>query len=206
MACVGAGRNRQKSCGKATPRRSVALTAGTLLNYAPQPMTDTALATLPPLTPERPEQGGEVEGLIDVAFGPGRHAKAAERLREGNAPDLSLSRVAIEGDRVVGCSRMWPIHIGETPAILLGPFAVAPTWRSKGLGAALIAAACEAAKAAGHHLVLLVGDAPYFDKLGFAPVDRRAVSLPGPVDMRRVLVRELKPGAAEGLQGPVTPG
>jgi predicted N-acetyltransferase YhbS len=169
-------------------------------------MTDAAVQTLPPLTPERPEQGGEVEGLIDVAFGPGRHAKAAERLREGNAPDLSLSRVAVEADRVVGCSRMWPIHIGETPALLLGPFAVAPAWRSKGLGAALIAACCEAAQAAGHKLVLLVGDAPYFDKLGFRPVDRHAVQLPGPVDMRRVLVCELKPGAADGLRGLVTAG
>ena len=164
-------------------------------------------APLPPLTPERPEQAADVEALIDAAFGPGRHAKAAERLRETNAPDLSLSRVAVDAEgRLVGCSRMWPIHIGTTPALLLGPFAVAQTWRSKGLGAALIAASCEAAKASGHALVLLVGDAPYFGKLGFVPVDRGALSLPGPVDMRRVLVCALKPGAADGLTGAVTPG
>ena len=164
-------------------------------------------APLPPLTPERPEQAEEVEDLIDAAFGPGRHAKAAERLRETNTPDLALSRVAIDaGGRIVGCSQMWPIHIGETPALLLGPFAVDKDWRSKGLGAALIAACCDAAQAAGHALVLLVGDAPYFAKLGFEGVDRKAVSLPGPVDVRRVLVRALKPGAAEGLSGEVTPG
>jgi predicted N-acetyltransferase YhbS len=164
-------------------------------------------APLPPLTPERPEQASDVEALIDAAFGPGRHAKAAERLREANAPDLSLSRVAIDaGGGIVGCSRMWPIHIGETPALLLGPFAVDKAWRSKGLGAALIAACCEAAQAAGHALVLLVGDAPYFSKLGFTPVERGAVSLPGPVDMRRVLVCALKPGAADGLAGEVTAG
>jgi predicted N-acetyltransferase YhbS len=169
-------------------------------------MTDAAVQILPQLNPERAEQGADVEALIDVAFGPGRHAKAAERLREGNAPDLSLSRVAVDADTVVGCSRMWPVHVGDTPAMLLGPFAVAPSWRSKGLGAALIAACCEAAEAAGHRLVLLVGDAPYFEKLGFKPVERGAITLPGPVDMRRVLVRELKPGAAEGLSGAVTAG
>ena len=114
--------------------------------------------------------------------------------------------MAVDDGLVVGCARMWPIHVDETPALLLGPFAVAPDWRSKGLGAALIAACCEAAQTAGHSLVLLVGDAPYFDKLGFAPVDRHAVSLPGPVDLRRVLVRALKPGAADGLSGAVTAG
>ncbi|HET9161768.1 MAG TPA: N-acetyltransferase [Caulobacteraceae bacterium] len=160
---------------------------------------------LPPIAPERSDQAPEVEGLIDAAFGPGRHAKAAERLREGNAPDLTLSMTAVEDNRVVGCSRMWPIRIGQTPALLLGPFAVAPSWRSKGLGAALIACSCEAARAAGHSLVLLVGDAPYFGKLGFQAVDR-AVTMPGPVDPRRVLVCELKPDAAQGLQGPVTVG
>ena len=54
--------------------------------------------------------------------------------------------------------------------------------------------------------MLLVGDAPYFGKLGFAPVDRGAISLPGPVDMRRVLVCALKPGAADELAGEVTAG
>jgi predicted N-acetyltransferase YhbS len=161
---------------------------------------------LPPLTPETPEQGADVEALIDAAFGPGRHAKAAERLREGNAPDLSLSRVAVHEDQVVGCARIWPVHVGETPALLLGPFAVATNWRSQGLGAALIEACCEAARAAGHALVLLVGDASYFEKLGFAPVDAKTVRLPGPVDIRRVLVHALKPGAAEGLAGDVTAG
>src|SRR4051812_40431225 len=158
-------------------------------------MDDLALQTLPPLTPERPEQALDVEALIDAAFGPGRHAKAAERLREGNRPDLALSRVAVHDERVVGCSRIWPIHIGETPALLLGPFAVAQAWRSKGLGAALIEACCEAAKDAGHDLILLVGDAPYFERMGFSPLDPKAVTMPGPVDPRRVLVKSIKDGA-----------
>ena len=169
-------------------------------------MDDLALQILPPLTPETPEQAPDVEALIDAAFGPGRHAKAAERLREGNTPDLTLSRVAIDNDVIVGCSRIWPIRIGETPALLLGPFAVAQAWRSKGLGAALITACCEAAEKAGHELILLVGDAPYFERMGFHRVDPKAVTMPGPVDPRRVLVKAIKDGADQGLSGAVRGG
>ena len=39
---------------------------------------------LPPIDAERPEDFDAVEALIDAAFGPGRYAKSAERLREGN--------------------------------------------------------------------------------------------------------------------------
>lgn len=166
------------------------------------PMTDAP----PILTLERPEHASAVEALIDAAFGPGRHAKSAERLREGNAPDLTLSMVALEGEVVVGCSRIWPIHIGDTRALLLGPFAVSHERRRQGLGAILIERCCQAAQAAGHGLVMLVGDAPYFGKLGFEAVDAKVVVLPGPVSARRVLVRALQPGAADGLAGPVTAG
>jgi len=162
-------------------------------------MEATTAAALPPLVNEQPDDAPAVDGLIERAFGPGRYAKAAERLREGNRPLLELSFVAKAGGEVVGCVRMWPVRIGETPALLLGPFAVDETFRSRGLGAALIVRACEAAIAAGHALVLLVGDEPYFGPLGFVRAPQ--VILPGPVDQRRVLVRTLKTGAADGLQG-----
>lgn len=152
------------------------------------------MSDLPPIIPETAADSTEVEALIDAAFGPGRFAKAAERLRENRAPAPGLSVVAREAGRLVGCARMWPIHIGDAPALLLGPFAVAEGWRSRGLGRALIEAACERAKAAGHSLVLLVGDAAYFSGLGFAPVGA-TVELPGPVDRRRVMVRPLTDGA-----------
>lgn len=158
------------------------------------------MKALPPITNEEPGDAQAVDWLVEKAFGPGRYAKSAERLREGNQPDLGLSVVARENGRVVGCARMWPVRIGDTPAVLLGPFAVDETMRGRGLGQALAEAACERARAAGHDLVVLVGDAPYFDRIGFvrAPAE---VRMPGPVDRRRVLVLPLKDGAAEGLSG-----
>jgi predicted N-acetyltransferase YhbS len=160
----------------------------------------------PVLKAERPEDLLLVEGLVERAFGPGRLVKTAERLRERNAPLHDLSLVAWASGEAVGCVRMWPIHVGETPAVLLGPFAVEDAWRSRGLGAELIRQACAAAQKAGHGVVLLVGDAPYFEKLGFEPVPPGSAVLPGPVDPRRILWRALKPGALQGVQGHVRAG
>lgn len=158
------------------------------------------------LRPERPEDQALVDALIDRAFGPGRYVKTAERLREGARPRRDLSLVAWADGEAVGCVRMWPIHVGEHPAVLLGPFAVDDAWRSRGLGGQLIEAACAAAKQAGVGVVLLVGDAPYFQKLGFEQVPPGRAVLPGPVDGRRVLWRALKPGALNGVAGAVRPG
>ena len=160
----------------------------------------------PVLKAERPEDLHLVDALIDRAFGPGRFVKAAERLREGNTPRRDLSLVAWSGGEAVGCVRMWPIHIGKAPAVLLGPFAVDDAWRSRGLGGQLIAAACAAAEAAGAGVVLLVGDEPYFGKFGFEIVPAGRAVLPGPVDTRRVLWRALRAGALDGVHGPVRAG
>ena len=160
----------------------------------------------PVLKSERLEDQALVDALIDRAFGPGRFVKTAERLREGNAPRHDLSLVAWSSGQAVGCVRLWPIHIGERPAVLLGPFAVDDAWRSQGLGGQLVEAACASAEQAGVGVVLLVGDAPYFEKLGFEPVPPGRAVMPGPVDPRRVLWRALQPGALDDVQGPVRQG
>jgi len=171
------------------------------MNTLSAPSRTIPVPDLPSLTSERPRDAAAVGALIDAAFGPGRFAKTAERLRETNRPLLGISFVAHARGALVGCVRMWPIHIGDRPAVFLGPFAVDEAWRGRGLGAALIARACEAAQAAGHELVLLVGPQPYFGSLGFSMVPPGRVVMPGPVDPRRLLARALAPGAAEGLEG-----
>jgi predicted N-acetyltransferase YhbS len=153
----------------------------------------------PRLAFERPQDADAVERLVLRAFGPGRFAKAAERLREGRAPKLDLSVVAWDGGEVVGCVRMWTVAVGETPAIFLGPIAVEMDYRSHGLGAALIERACASTATAGHAAIVLVGDMPLFGPHGFAPAP--GVVMPGPVDQRRVLAKPLQPGADAGLKG-----
>jgi predicted N-acetyltransferase YhbS len=168
--------------------------------------TRAAPPKLPILLPEQAADAPAVAGLIERAFGPGRYAKAAERLRERNHPLLDISFVAWSDQRVVGCVRMWPVHVGETAVVFLGPFAVESEFRSLGLGAALIRKACAAAADAGWPAVLLVGDAPYFEPLGFRKVPPGRIVLPGPVDPGRVLTLALTPGADADLAGPVRAG
>jgi predicted N-acetyltransferase YhbS len=154
---------------------------------------------LPSLRCERPQDAAAVERLVLRAFGPGRFAKAAERLREGRAPRLDLSIVAWDGRELVGSVRQWAVKVGEAPAIFLGPIAVETDHRSHGLGAALIERACAAAAGAGHAVIVLVGDMPFFGPLAFAPAG--GVIMPGPVDESRVLARALTPGADVDLSG-----
>ncbi|HET6375170.1 MAG TPA: N-acetyltransferase [Methylocella sp.] len=162
-------------------------------------MADLSL-TLKPLTPaDLPA----VEKLDEHAFGPGRFARSAYRLREGAEPDYSLSFVARVGTLLVGANRMTPILCGAEPALLLGPLTVDPPFRSGGIGEELVMKSLDAARAAGHKLVLLVGDMSYYGKMGFKPVPPGRLIFAGPVDPERLLYCELVKGAFEGVKGRV---
>jgi predicted N-acetyltransferase YhbS len=152
------------------------------------------MTNLPQIRTEGPSDGPAVAALVEHAFGPGRYAKSAERLREGNTPIPELSFVAEEAGKLAGSVRLWPVSVGGEAAAFLGPIAVDDAHRGQGLGQALVERACEAAKAAGYCAVLLVGDAPWFERAGFQRTPD--ATMPGPVDQRRVLVRYLKDGCA----------
>ncbi|CAN1536507.1 COG3153 Predicted acetyltransferase [Rhabdaerophilaceae bacterium] len=142
------------------------------------------------------------EQLLDRAFGPNRFAKTCERLREGRMPADGLSFVARAGDRVVATLRLWHVNAG-IPALMLGPLAVDPLFRSTGLGGAMMRRALADATELGHKAVILVGDAPYYARFGF---ERRLVerlAMPGPVEANRFLGKELQPGALSSARGVV---
>lgn len=152
------------------------------------------------LKPERPEDAAAIEALLDHAFGPGRHTKVSERVREFAAFAPELSFCAWRDDVLLGSVRLWRIRVGDQPAVFLGPLAVEGDERSAGVGGQLVERASQAAKAAGDAAVLLVGDEPYFQRFGFQAAAGRGVKMPGPVDQRRVLVRVLTDGVTlEGV-------
>ncbi len=154
-----------------------------------------ARPALPRIEIETPADAAAVEALVLAAFGPGRFAKTAERLRE--RAGVAAAFVARDGGRIIGSVRLWRIAVGETPAVFLGPIAVADEHRKGGLGAELVAA-CVARAAEDDRGILLVGDMDYFGRFGFAAAAR--IVLPGPVDARRVLWRGSP--APEGLVRP----
>ncbi len=164
-------------------------------------MIETAAGLRVEVLPEPADLAVEIDAVIERAFGPGRYAKAAERLREGNILRADLSFVAVAAGAVVGAVRVWPVAVGEARGVFLGPIAVEGGWRKHGVGAALIEAACAAAQAAGETFILLVGDTPLFGPHGFEVVPKGRVILPGPVDTRRVLWRETRLGGLDGVAG-----
>ena len=147
-----------------------------------------------------------LERLDARAFGPGRFARSAYRLREGTEPEFALSFTARVGTLLVGANRMTPVMCGGCAALLLGPLTVEPAFHKRGIGAALVERSLAAARAGGHKLVILVGDEPYYRRFGFIRVPAGRLGLPGPVDPQRLLACELKPGAFEGVSGPVKRG
>lgn len=154
-----------------------------------------------PLTPDDLVAIGRLDAR---AFGPGRFAKSAYRLREGVEPDWNLSFVARIGTLVIGANRMTPILCAGERALLLGPLTVEPAFRSRGLGEALVMKSLDAARKAGHRLVFLVGDAPYYERLGFRTVPHGQLAIPGPVDPERLLYCELQDGALAAAKGKIT--
>lgn len=149
---------------------------------------------------DAPEHSDAVEALYDEVFGPGRFAKTAERLREGNSPIADASLVAIDSQGLTGVVRVWPVTVGEKGrAAFLGPIAVAERRRGNGVAFKLMERAIGVCREQGYAAVILVGDLDYYDRFGFKPTGGR-FQLPGPVDQRRVLIRDLADRAAK-LQG-----
>ncbi|AAV96291.1 N-acetyltransferase [Ruegeria pomeroyi] len=153
--------------------------------------------------PETPDDWWEVEALYDLCFAPGRTALSSYRLRDDVPPVAGLSLVARDSDgTLAGAIRFWPVHVGDLDALLLGPVAVHPTHQGEGLGGFLIQEGLEAGREGGWARVMLVGDAPYYSRFGFARLE--GVEMPPPTNPDRVLGLELIPGAWTGVSGRVT--
>lgn len=144
-----------------------------------------------------------VERLHARAFGPGRFARTAFRIREQAGGAEGLAFVARVGSLLVGAVQLTPIRIGDHPAFMLGPLTVDPPFEGKGIGRALMERCAHAACAVGRNLIFLVGDEAYYARSGYKRVPPGQIRLPGPVDPMRLLALELHPGALKGIAGEV---
>jgi predicted N-acetyltransferase YhbS len=145
-----------------------------------------------------------IEALLDLSFGIARRTKTSYRLREGSSPLPGLCFVVRDAEvGLSGAISFWPLKIGDHghDAVLLGPLAVHPQRRNLGVGLALMKVGLAAATRHGHKLAILVGDEPYYARVGFARLPEGRLILPGPVDPARFLFFELSPGALAGVAG-----
>ena len=165
-------------------------------------------ATLSPwqIRLEASGDAARIEALNADSFGPGRFAKSAYRLREGVSPIATLSFVAVEGDVLRGSVRFWPVRVGGHEELLLGPLAVQSDQRGRGICIALMQAGIAAAQQGPWRGILLIGDEPYYTRVGFSRLPPGRVRFPGPVDQNRILGLSLKAGELLNLSGEVRRG
>jgi predicted N-acetyltransferase YhbS len=159
------------------------------------------------LMPAQASDLHDIDALLDDRFGVSRHERTAYRLREGVAAIPELWLVARDGHGLVGTVQCWPLVLrgaeGVCPLVLLGPVAVARRAEGIGLGSRLMIAALSLADAAGFAPQLLIGDAPYYGRFGFAAGPGADWQLPGPVERDRLLLRgDVAALSASGTLGP----
>ena len=156
---------------------------------------------------EMPEDADCLETLTETVFGPGMRARAAYYLREGVAHEMDLSFVAQSGDQLVGTVRLTKVKWGTDVVLMLGPLAVLPELKSRGIGRSLMNTAVDAAKNkisnGGPPAIMLVGDLDYYQPFGFVRIPPAKISLPRPADPARVLGCELVEGSLQKLAGSV---
>jgi len=142
-----------------------------------------------------------VEELGAKAFGPGRFARTAFRLRENSEFEKKLSFVALKKNEVVGCVRITRIIIGMRPGLVLGPLVVDPVHVKEGIGGLLMQISVNACRLMANELIILVGDEPYYKPFGFKKIPVGQITLPGPVDPARFLYCELEEGCLTKFSG-----
>ncbi|AEE45835.1 GNAT family N-acetyltransferase [Cellulomonas fimi] len=171
------------------------------------------------IRPETPADVDAVREVVGTAFG--EHADHVltllDALRGDRAWVEGLSLVAVDdgaphgprgGGRVVGHVLLTRVEIatprGPVPALTLTPLAVAPDVQNRGTGTALVAAALDAASAAGWPLVLLEGDPRYYGPRGFTAAEPLGLASPSPLIPPGAWQVALLPAHQDWMTGPVT--
>ncbi len=153
---------------------------------------------------QTPDDHNALVSLNDNAFGPGRFARTAYRVREGAMREPRLNLCAIFEDDIIGSVDFTPVSIGGVPkALLLGPLIIAEDYKNQGHGLRLMLDGLGRARDLDYRLVILVGDLPYYARAGFGVTPLGRIVFPGPVDPARILHAELYQDALEAYRGPV---
>ena len=146
---------------------------------------------------ERPTDRAAVFQVNRLAFGREDEGKLVDAIRSGTAPRLSL--VAEQGGIIVGHIFFSPVTIpgarGTVAACGLGPMAVLPTHQRRGIGTALVRAGLDAARAAGHDAVVVMGHPEYYPRFGFVPAHAKGLTCEFGAPPEAFMVLELRAGA-----------
>ena len=152
---------------------------------------------------EGPLDVAGIRTVIIEAFGQPQEADLVDALR--SAGKMTLSLVAVAGERVVGHILFSPVTIenqdGVVLAVGLAPMAVLPELQRRGIGSALIERGLDTCRAAGHDRMVVLGHPGYYPRFGFVPASRFGVGCEYDVPDEVFMALELRPGAFEGRPG-----
>jgi len=153
------------------------------------------------LRPEQPAEASVIDALHHMAFGRSAEGEVVARLRAAGA--LAISLVAVVGERLIGHVAFSPVTsaAGVACGLGLGPVAVDADHRRRGIGARLVQAGLERARADGWPAVFVVGDFAYYGRFDFVPATSRGLHCKWPGTTDYFLMLELRPDSRTGTSG-----
>lgn len=150
-----------------------------------------------------PDDTHKISDLLDLSLGPGRHTRAAARVRESADECAALALVIELDDRIIATCSCSHVLIGEEEALLLGPLAVSPDLKNKGWGKMLLSETIDKARELGFLSICLVGDEDYYSRVGFKRVPKGQITFDHPVDPNRILIKALSDSDGAAVTGAV---
>jgi putative acetyltransferase len=154
---------------------------------------------------ERSGDAGAVRRIVEAAFKGKHEADLVDALRARGR--FSIALVAEHGPNLAGFVLLTDATIegsGLKPrGAGLAPLAVRPAFQRRGIGAALVGAALERARAAGFGFVVLLGDPAYYRRFGFRTGSTLGLACEFAAPEEAFMAIELAPGALGGVAGVV---
>jgi putative acetyltransferase len=145
-----------------------------------------------------------VHALNVSAFGSPAEADLVDALRKQVRPVVSL--VAEDNKDVVGHIMFSPVSLSGHPGLKimgLGPMAVAPAQRNKGIGSSLVRAGLGRCKELGFGAVVVLGHPGYYPRFGFSPSARFGIDCDFEAPEEAFMVVELQPNYLHDKSGTI---
>ena len=155
------------------------------------------------IRPERPADIASIRAVNERAFGQPDEAALVDAVRARG--ERSISRVAVDGGRLVGHILFTPVTIRGPDqvheAVGLAPMAVDPDHQRRGIGSRLVAQGLDLCRESGYRIAVVLGHPTYYPRFGFVPARRHCIRFESDVPDDALMVVELMPGALDGCTG-----
>lgn len=142
-----------------------------------------------------------VRAINLAAFETAAEADLVDALRTDPHWIPELSIISTDGGGTpVGYSLLTRCHIGDVPALCLGPCAVPPRFQRTGAGSAAIRAGLAAARDRGERYVVVLGHPAYYPRFGFGRACEHGIHLSIEVPDDALMAQSLDGGPLPGGQ------